>query len=85
MLNAIDSHDVFGRSENNGVPFLLLDGHGSRTRLPFLEYITNQDHPWMVCIGVPYGTHIWQVHDSSELNGTFKIKLSKAMLDTIKY
>jgi hypothetical protein len=31
-----------------------------------------------MCIGVPYGTHIWQVADSSELNGAFKMDLTDA-------
>jgi hypothetical protein len=25
----------------------------------FLDYIHKKEHPWAVCIGVPYGTHIW--------------------------
>jgi hypothetical protein len=28
-----------------------------------------------MCIGVPYGTHIWQVGDASQLNGAFKMAL----------
>ena len=31
--------------------------------------MTNTDHPWMVCQGVPYGTSLWQVADSSKQNG----------------
>jgi hypothetical protein len=77
MLEEIDKYNVFPRSEEEGMPFLLLDGHGSRTRLPFLRYITNPAHRWKVCIGVPYGTHLWQPHNSTELNGTYKIKLFK--------
>jgi hypothetical protein len=86
MLKAIDSHDVFRRANlDGGTPFLLLDGHGSRTRLPFVNYITNENHLWTVCIGVPYSTHhLWQVHDISELNGTFKIKLSKVKKEYLK-
>jgi hypothetical protein len=59
---------------------LLVDGHHSRTRLPFLEYIIDPAHPWRVCIGVPYGTHVWQPHDSTELNGTFKARMYKEKL-----
>lgn len=77
MLQQIYELGVFSQSEEEGVPFLLLDGHRSRTRLPFLEYITKPENRWVVFICVLYGTHIWQVHDSSELIGTFKIKLSK--------
>ena len=32
----------------------------------------------MVCIGVPYGTSLWQVVNSKEQNGSFKIAISKA-------
>jgi hypothetical protein len=84
MLEQIDSYNIFPRSEEEGVPFLLVDGHHSRTRLPFLKYITNDKHRWKVCIGVPYGTHIWQPHDSTELNGTFKMKLYKEKLKYLK-
>jgi len=52
--------------------FLLLDGHGSRFELPFLEYINNEAHKWKVCIGVPYGTSYWQVGDSTEQMGSSK-------------
>jgi hypothetical protein len=31
----------------------------------------------MVCIRVPYVTHLWQVADSSELNGSYKIDLTE--------
>ena len=63
---------VFDRTDGVS-PFLLLDGHGSRFELPFLEYINNDEYKWRVCIGVPYGTNIWQVGDSAEQNGSFKI------------
>jgi hypothetical protein len=77
MLATIDNAGIFSREEGEGVPFLLIDGHHSRTRLPFLNYINNPAHLWKVCIGVPYATHMWQPHDSSELNGSFKTKLYK--------
>jgi len=75
MLKYIDDLEVFDRS--NGVnPFLLLDGHGSRFEIDFLEYINSPEHKWTVCVGVPYGTGIWQVGDSSEQNGCFKIAIA---------
>lgn len=76
MLKTIDGLGVFDRSD--GVPpFLLLDGHGSRFDLTFLTYINNIDTKWNVCIGVPYGTSYWQVGDSTEQNGCFKMALTK--------
>jgi hypothetical protein len=75
-LTQIDSKVTFDRME--ATPFLLLDGHGSRFQLPFLDYVTVQETKWTVCIGVPYGTHVWQVPDSSKQNGAFKMALTKA-------
>ena len=50
MLKSINDVGLFDR--NNGPsPFLILDGHGSRFELPFLEYIDNSAHKWNVCIG----------------------------------
>ena len=77
MLMQLDTLNIFEQSETIK-PFLLLDGHHSRMQLPFLEYINSEEHPWTVCIGVPYGTHIWQVADSSQQNGIFKLLLAKA-------
>ena len=33
--------------------FILLDGHGSRLKLPLLSYTNHPDHPWIVCLGLP--------------------------------
>ena len=33
---------------------------------------------WVVCIGVPYMTHVWQVADSEALNGCFSMSLNRA-------
>ena len=76
ILKTIDSYELFPR--NDGVkPFLLLDGHGSRLELPFLNYINNPADHWIVCIGVPYGTSLWQVGDSKEQNGSFNMSMTK--------
>jgi hypothetical protein len=45
--------------------------------LEFLEYINADEHMWHVNIGVPYGTHIWQVVNSSQFNGLFKMKVAE--------
>ena len=81
ILSTLDHIGVFDRS-NGKVPFLLLDSHGSRLRLDFLRYINDPKHLWVVCFGVPYGTGLWQVGDSSQQNGAhnmasgeFKAKL----------
>ena len=83
MLKTMDSFNLFDRSD--GVPpFLILDGHGSRFDVTFLEYINNDDTKWNVCIGLPYGTSYWQVGDSSEQNGCFKMALTKYKRDLLR-
>lgn len=83
MLKTIDSFNLFDRTNGN-IPFLLLDGHQSRLQLPFLRYINSSETKWMVNIGVPYGTHLWQPADSAQLNGSFKCNLAKAKLQYIR-
>ena len=77
MLKVMDDLALFDRSTGKK-PFLLLDGHQSRFELPFLDYIINKEHEWSVSVGVPYGTHIWQVADAEEINGCFSIAITKA-------
>ena len=78
ILRTLDSLELFSAGRENGIrPFVLLDGHGSRFGLEFLKYINEDSHRWSVCIGVPYGTAYWQIGDSTEQNGSFKLHLSK--------
>ena len=64
-LATVDYHQLFERTSTRR-PFILLDGRHSRFKLPFLEYVTNADHPRMICIGVLYSMSLWQVADSKE-------------------
>jgi hypothetical protein len=73
MLERMDSLNLFPRAADGPLPFLLLDGHGSRFQLPFMRYIGDTEHKWKVCIGVPNGTAHWQVGDSAEQNGSWKM------------
>jgi hypothetical protein len=83
FLKHMDDLQVFPRDDPNVKPFLLLDGHGSRLELPFLSYVNNEEHPWVVCIGVPYGTSYWQVGDSTEQNGSYKMAITKAKTELV--
>ena len=74
MLERLDSLNIFPRGPDKPLPFLLVDGHGSRLELPFIEYINDPAHKWKVCLGLPYGTSFWQVGDSSEQNGSYKME-----------
>lgn len=72
ILATLDHIGVFD-SSNGKLLFLLLDGHGSRLRLKFLQYINNVSHQWVVCFGVPYVTALWHVGDSSQQNGVYNM------------
>ena len=82
-LKLMDNLDLFPREEGR-IPFLLLDAHGSRFSQEFVRYINDPAHRWCVCIGVPYGTSLWQVADSEEQNGTFTIVFADAKQDLLK-
>ena len=68
QLGTYDNDMAEGR-----VPILLLDVHGTRFQFLFFRCINNIVHEWVVCIGVPYGTALWQLGDSSEQNGCYKM------------
>ena len=79
IFQRMDNLHLFDDDRSNGyTPFMLLDGHSSRFDLQFLEYINNKDHKWNVCLGVPYRIALWQVADSAQQNGKFKMELVKA-------
>jgi hypothetical protein len=77
MLCKMDDLELFDRSDVVN-PFLLCEGHDSCCEEPFLEYTLEGKRPWTCCIGVPYGTSMWQVDASTEQNGTFKVESKKA-------
>ena len=82
-LQTLDSYNIFNRT-NRVKPFLILDGHKSRLELPFLQYINTPKDHWVVCIGVPYGTALWQVGDSKEQNGSFNIAMTKSKQELLE-
>jgi hypothetical protein len=76
MLKYMDELGLLDRSDGID-PMIILDGHISRMIGPFLEYVNNPQHQWSAMLGIPYGTHLWQVRDSAEQNGAFKIAMTK--------
>ena len=38
-----------------------------------------------MCIGVPYGTALWQIGDSKEQNGSFNMAITKAKDHLLEY
>jgi hypothetical protein len=78
IFATLDHLDLFGKDRENGLrPYAILDGHSSRFDIEFLRYINDSSHRWSVVIGVPYGTALWQVGDSVQQNGMFKVWLVK--------
>jgi hypothetical protein len=78
IFRTIDALKLFENDRKNGFrPYVILDGHQSRFDIEFLNYMNHDDHRWSVVIGVPYGTALWQVGDSRQQNGMFKIWLTK--------
>jgi len=69
ILATLDKLQVYDRTEKK-LPCVLIDGHGSRFGLPFLNYASNPLHEWCVVIGLPYTTALWQVGNSPEQNGS---------------
>ena len=85
MLERMESFDLFPCVPSGTLPFLLLDGHGSRLQLPFLCYMNHPYHSCIVCIGLPNGTALWQVGDAAEQNGCWKISITKFKRDLVLF
>ena len=77
----MDHYELFDRKV--ATPMLVLDGHGSRFGLEFMDYINNISR-WRVCIGVPYGTAYWQVGDAKQQNGSFNIQMTKSKSELVR-
>ena len=84
MLQTLDEMALIPRVESNSKPLILLDGHKSRLEMPFLKYVNTPADHWIACIGVPYGTALWQVGDSKEQNGSFNMAITKAKQDLLE-
>jgi hypothetical protein len=84
VMERMDYLDFFPPSALQSNHFLLLYGHGSRFDLPFLEYINDDQHKWTFCIGTPYGTHKWEVGDSSQQKVLFKMEIGKGKMALLK-
>ena len=85
VFQKLDELEVYRREESL-IPMVLFDAHDSRLQLPFLRYINTPEHKWKFCIGLPNGTHKWQVGDSAQQNGRWKVEWTreKAKLSTFR-
>jgi hypothetical protein len=78
IFRTLDALKLFDEDRKKGLrPYVILDGHQSRFDVEFLSYMNSPEHRWSVVIGVPYGTALWQVGDSRQQNGMFKVFLVK--------
>ena len=78
IFQRLDTLNIYNEDREKGIlPFVLLDGHQSRFDIDFLTYINDVNHRWNVCLGVPYGTALWQVADSSQQNGKYKMLMNE--------
>jgi hypothetical protein len=76
MLKWMDDLEIFEQSDSVD-PMFIVDGHISRMMGPFLEYVNDPVHRWSAMLGIPYVTNLWQVGDSAQMNGAFKISMTK--------
>jgi hypothetical protein len=80
VLDRLDGLGVYPRPERGPIPFCLFDTHDSRLHVPFREKVNQKmfGRPmWKVCIGLPNGTSKWQVGDSKEQNGSWKMAMTR--------
>jgi hypothetical protein len=92
-LKHLDDLNVFPRKQGVPNPTLLVDGHGSRLKPAFVQYINNlnpdyskdrtANHMWNVALGLPHSTQHWQVGDSAEQNQAFKFH-SRVKKDSLR-
>ena len=60
VVCTLDCLKCYEEERANGIrPMLLIDAHGSRFDLNFLQYVNTPATEWSVCIGIPYGTALW--------------------------
>lgn len=78
VFKFLDEKEVFPRGNGLPNPTLLLDWHGSRFDVPFLDCTLDDDHRWHAFIGVPFGTGLWQAGDAEQCNGGFEVALAPA-------
>jgi hypothetical protein len=61
--------------DENGQPYypcVIIDGHTLRVDKDFLTYTNEPLTKWVIALGVPYETALWQLHDKKD-----KMKSSK--------
>ena len=80
----LDDLRIYRRNPNLK-PLALFDAHDSRLQAPFLRHINSTSNRWVFCIGLPNGTHKWQVGDSQEQNGSYKVEWYREKTKVVLY
>ena len=79
ILKHLDECGIYDRDTDPFTPTTIqMDSHHTRFALDFLSYCVQKETKWMVTIGCPEATHLWQVQDATELNGRHKTEMYKA-------
>lgn len=80
-LDKLDELEVFPRTSGGPILCVLLDAHDTHLQVEYLERVNRRiiddDPAWMSSIGLPNGTAVWQLGDSSEQNGSYKMAMTK--------
>jgi hypothetical protein len=88
-LRKLDELNVYPRTQGGPIPCCLFDAHESRLQIPLLEYVNKKnqynDSAWVVSIGLPNGTSMWQTRDSSKQNGLYKVDMTKEKSSLVQY
>jgi hypothetical protein len=59
-------------------PCVIIDGYTLQMYKGFLTCINKPLTKWIIALGAPYGTALWQLHDDKRQNGAFKSALVNA-------
>ena len=85
ILRHLDKHGVYDRDNDPFTPTIQLDCHHTRFQMDFLNYCVEPETKWVVTMGCPEATHLWQIQDASELNGQHKTAMYKYKSNLIAF
>ena len=79
-LQYLDQLNVFEQRQYGPTPFGLLNSHGSRIQLPFLEYINSttpdEQSKWIFSLRTTNATNVWQLGYICHQNGLWKMAVT---------
>ena len=79
-LDRLNKLSVFPGTSGGPIPYVLFDAHDTHLQVPYPVRVNRRiiydDPAWMSSIGLPNGTAVWQLGDSSEQNGSYKMAMT---------